>query len=181
VLWCCNIDKSIDSGFYTLEVADSLVRLMDLSNEFKYHKEKNFLRELEQEMTSRKTVSNQSVGYLFSGIFFLSSIYLWLMIESLAWALMFSISSLIMMVVTRIVPGMITPLNKSWMALGHLLGSIVSPIILGLIFFVLISPVALIGRIAGRDPLRLKTGADASYWIKREPPGPAPDSFKNQF
>ena len=157
------------------------MQLMDLTNEFKYHKEGNFPKELEQEMTSQKTVSNQCVGYLFSGVFLLSSIYLWLMIESLAWALMFSSSSLIMIIVTRIAPDMITPLNKSWMALGHLLGSIVSPLVLGLIFFVLISPVALIGRIAGRDPLRLKTRADTSYWIKREPPGPAPDSFKNQF
>jgi len=67
------------------------------------------------------------------------------------------------------------------MALGHLLGRIVSPIVLGLIFFVLITPVALFGRVAGRDPLRLKPRAISSYWVKREPAGPTPDSFKNQF
>ena len=75
----------------------------------------------------------------------------------------------------------LAPLNKAWAALGQILGRLVSPIVLGLIFFCLITPVALIGRIGGRDQLRLKTRADTSYWIKREPPGPAPDSFKNQF
>lgn len=75
----------------------------------------------------------------------------------------------------------LAPLNKAWAALGQILGRLVSPIVLGLIFFCLITPVALIGRVAGRDPLRLKTRADTSYWIKREPSGPAPDSFRNQF
>lgn len=62
-----------------------------------------------------------------------------------------------------------------------LLGKIVSPIVLGIIFFLLISPVALVTRAFGRDALRLKAAETGSLWITRTPPGPDPESFKNQF
>ena len=61
------------------------------------------------------------------------------------------------------------------------MGKVVSPLVLGVIFFLLISPVALIGRLFGRDELRLKKANSNSYWIDRVPPGPAGDTFKNQF
>lgn len=74
------------------------------------------------------------------------------------------------------------PLNWLWYQLGQLLGKIVSPIVLGVIFFLLLTPVSLVTRMFGRDELRLKkiTGKQ-SYWIERSPPGPEPTSFKNQF
>ena len=61
------------------------------------------------------------------------------------------------------------------------MGKVVSPIVLGLIFFGMLTPVGIIGRLLGRDELRLKKAPVTSYWIDRDPPGPAPDSFKNQF
>jgi hypothetical protein len=67
------------------------------------------------------------------------------------------------------------------MKLGELMGKVVSPLVLGVIFFVLLTPVGLIGRLLGRDELRLKRTNSESYWIDRVPPGPAGDSFKNQF
>jgi len=76
---------------------------------------------------------------------------------------------------------LLTPLNKAWMKLGDLLGKVISPIVLGIIFFVLLAPVALVTRLLGRDELRLKMSNSSSYWIDRTPPGPAGDSFKNQF
>lgn len=78
-------------------------------------------------------------------------------------------------------PSVLTPFNRLWMAFGLLLGKIVSPIVLGVIFLLLITPVALATRMFGRDALRLKKRAVSSHWIEREPAGPEPTSFQRQF
>jgi hypothetical protein len=76
----------------------------------------------------------------------------------------------------------LAPLNKLWVKLGLLLNAIVSPIALGLLFYLTVTPVALLMRVLRKDPLRLHRDPDArSYWIDRIPPKPAPDSMKNQF
>jgi hypothetical protein len=79
-------------------------------------------------------------------------------------------------------PGLLAGLNRQWTKLGVLLGKVVSPIALGLLFYCAIAPLGIVMRLAGKDPLRLKFDRAAeSYWIRREPPGPAPDSMTNQF
>jgi hypothetical protein len=80
-----------------------------------------------------------------------------------------------------LVPKVLEPLNEVWHQIGIFLGRFVSPVVLGLIFFLLITPIAVCMHLAGRDALRLKKRMTSSYWIDREPAGPAPDSFKNQF
>ena len=76
----------------------------------------------------------------------------------------------------------LAPLNKWWTKLGVLLYRVVSPIALGLMFYVAVVPVGLLMRVLGKDPLRLRRDPDAaSYWIDRTPPGPTPESMKNQF
>jgi len=72
--------------------------------------------------------------------------------------------------------------NRLWTKLGVLLGKVVSPIALGILLYAVLTPLALVLRLTGRDPLRLKIDRDTdSYWIVRKPPGPAPDSMRNQF
>ena len=79
-------------------------------------------------------------------------------------------------------PSLLTPLNRMWFAFGLLLGRIVSPVVLGVLFFAIVTPVALIGKLFGRDSLRLRRRKEAtSHWIQRDPAGPAADSFKHQF
>ena len=69
-----------------------------------------------------------------------------------------------------------------WFQLGLLLHKVVNPIVMALVFFGTVLPTGLIMRALGKDPLRLKWQADAnSYWIERRPPGPAPESMKDQF
>lgn len=79
-------------------------------------------------------------------------------------------------------PVLLAGLNRQWLKLGILLGKVVSPIALGLLFYGVLTPLGALMRLSGKDPLRLRLdrGAD-SYWIRREPPGPAPDSMTNQF
>lgn len=81
-----------------------------------------------------------------------------------------------------IAPSLLAPLNKAWTKLGLLLFKIVNPIVLGLIFLLTILPIGLLLRAFGKDPLRLKFEPDAkTYWIERDPPGPAPDTMPQQF
>lgn len=79
-------------------------------------------------------------------------------------------------------PTLLAWLNRLWIKLGVLLGKMVSPIALGVLFYGVLTPIGAVMRLAGKDPLRLKRdpGAD-SYWIPREPSGPPPDSMTNQF
>jgi len=85
------------------------------------------------------------------------------------------------MLVAMITPQLLAPANRAWFHLGELLGRIVSPLMLGILFYGLITPVGLIGRLARRDELRLRSRQRTTYWIDREPPGPGPESFKQQY
>jgi hypothetical protein len=79
-------------------------------------------------------------------------------------------------------PAVLAPLNRVWTRFGLLLHRIVSPVVLGIMFFVVITPMGLIMRALGKDPLRLRLEREArSYWIERRPPGPPPDTLNNQF
>jgi len=76
----------------------------------------------------------------------------------------------------------LTPLNRIWMKFGLLLHHIVSPVILGILFFAVFTPMGWILRLLGKDPMRMKPDKNASsYWILRDPPGPARQSMPNQF
>ena len=79
-------------------------------------------------------------------------------------------------------PAILAPLNRLWTKLGLLLFKVISPIVLALIFFFCIAPIGWIIRLAGKDILRLRFEPDTdTYWISRQPPGPPPDTLKNQF
>ena len=79
-------------------------------------------------------------------------------------------------------PAVLAPLNRAWMKFGLLLHRIVSPLVLGIMFFLVITPTGLLMRLFGKNPLRLKFNAtDDSYWIDRSPPGPPSESLKDQF
>ena len=125
--------------------------------------------------------SNRNFGFLFAGVFALLSAYAGYHGASVTTVYGWLIAGVIIGLVAIITPGLLTPLNKAWMKLGDLMGKVVSPLVLGVIFFLLITPVALVTRLFGRDELRLKKTKASSYWIDRAPPGPAGDSFKNQF
>ena len=79
-------------------------------------------------------------------------------------------------------PALLERPNRLWIRLGLLLGKLVSPIALGILFYGVIAPIGVVVRLTGKDPLRLKSDPSAStYWVKREPPGPAPETMTQQF
>jgi len=127
-----------------------------------------------------KTSSERSFGFVFAGFFTLLGA-LSLYEEGHRWPLWFALAAAFALV-AYFVPHILAPLNRLWTKFGLLLHMIISPIILGLLFYVCIMPIGFLMRLSGKDPLRLRFDPAAdSYWIRRDPPGPAPDTFKNQF
>lgn len=125
--------------------------------------------------------SDRTFGLVFSG-FFLAIGFLPLLRGHAArwWA---APPALLFLLVAMTRPAILRPLNKLWIRLGLLLQKIVSPIILGVLFYLVITPLGfLYKRILGRDLLRLRKDSTAtSYWITRQPPGPPPGDMVNQF
>ena len=123
--------------------------------------------------------SNKKFGFFFTFIFGLAAAYFYVTSSiSLSYSLVGA--SAIFLLVTIVKADILLPLNKLWMRFGLLLGMIASPIILGIIFFGLFTPVALLMKLCGRDELRLKFKNKASHWISRSDSVQS-DSFNYQF
>jgi len=124
--------------------------------------------------------SDRSFGLVFAGVFLVVACWP-LFYRDLPrwWALGIAV---VFAIIAIWKPALLAVLNRLWTKLGVLLGKVVSPIALGILFYGVITPIGIVMRLTGKDPLRLKfdSGAD-SYWIPRKPPGPPPDSMTNQF
>lgn len=124
--------------------------------------------------------SNRSFGIVFAVVFAIIGL-LPLLFGRMprGWAL---IVGALFLAVALAVPRVLAPLNRLWFKLGLLLHHVVSPLAMGIVFFGVITPMALVMRLLGKDPLRLRFDRSApTYWIERRPPGPAPESLKDQF
>lgn len=124
--------------------------------------------------------SNRSFGALFAAICAMAAAYGqfkgWGSKVHVLWAV-----AAMLGVIALMFPSLLLPLNRAWFKLGQLLGRIMNPIVIGVVFFAIFTPMALMARLLGHDELRLKRRAADTYWISREPPGPAADSFDHQY
>lgn len=125
--------------------------------------------------------SERTFGFVFTGIFLLIAAYLWYHDAQPVTIQAFLVLAVAFLAFTLFMPIALRPLNKAWYKLGLLMGRVVSPIVLGILFFILITPIAIVMRLAGRDPLKLRKQNVQSHWIDRTPPGPESTSFKDQF
>tara|TARA_B110000003_G_C16625552_1_gene524752 strand:+ start:1718 stop:2116 length:399 start_codon:yes stop_codon:yes gene_type:complete len=123
--------------------------------------------------------SNRKFGFFFTGVFGVVATYLYIT-KNTEWSYIFGSISLGFLTVTIINANLLLSLNKLWIRFGLLLGMIVSPIILGVIFFGLFTPIAIIMRLSRRDELRLNFNKKSSHWILRSEPIKS-ESFKQQF
>ena len=123
-----------------------------------------------------KLGSNRSFGIVFFIVFLLISFYPLLNDENIrVWSL---ITSLIFLILGLLNSNLLLPLNKIWFKFGLLLGRVVSPLIMSIIFFLVVTPTAYIMRIVGKDLLNLKFNTKKSYWIEKKEPK---SKMKNQF
>jgi hypothetical protein len=138
---------------------------------------------LHEDLTREEEVegsSNRSFGLVFAGFFaIVAAISAWR--HGWMWPYAGALAAAFL-IVSFTAADLLTPLNRAWTKLGLLLGKIVAPVVLGLLFFLSVVPIGLIMRARGKDLLRLKRDPNArSYWIERTPPGPPPETMRKQF
>ena len=127
-------------------------------------------------MDDVKISSNRSFGIVFFIVFLLIALYP--LINTGEFRLWSLIISFIFFILGILNSKILTPLNKLWFKFGIFLGKIVSPIIMGIIFFFVVTPIGLIMRILGKDLLNLKYNNNKTYWIEKTGPK---SKMKNQF
>ena len=127
-------------------------------------------------MNDIKISSNRSFGLVFFVVFLLISIYPLLHGQNLRfWSL---IVAIIFLALGLLNSKFLTPLNKFWFKFGLLLGSIVSPVIMSIIFFFVVTPISFVMKILGKDMLNLKRNNNNTYWVEKSGPK---SKMKNQF
>ena len=127
-------------------------------------------------MDDIKISSNKSFGIVFFVVFLLIAIYP--LINGGDIRIWSGIISFIFLVLGLLNSSILTPLNKIWFKFGIILGKIISPVIMAIIFFLVVTPTGLIMRILRKDILNLKYNKNKSYWIEKEGPK---SKMKNQF
>ena len=127
-------------------------------------------------MNDVKISSNRSFGVVFFIVFLLIALYPVINNEEIrAWSL---IVSLIFLVLGLLNSKILNPLNQIWFKFGVLLGRIISPLIMAIIFFLVVTPIGLIMRTLGKDILNLRYNTKKTYWIEKTGPK---SKMKNQF
>ena len=123
-----------------------------------------------------KIGSNRSFGIVFSIVFLIIAIWPLLSGKEISYWLL--IISVVFLILGLIKSKILTPLNKIWFKIGILLGNIVSPVVLGVIFFLVVTPTSIIMKILRKDLLNLKNNNNNSYWIEKNNQH---NRMKNQF
>lgn len=129
-----------------------------------------------------KAPSERGFGITLAVIFALLALWLFFRKDLPAWAAVSGVLGIASLAAAFLAPAALRPFNRLWFKFGLLLHHVVTPAIMGLLFFVVITPMGVVMRAMGKDFLRLKIGPDqGSYWIDRSPAMDSQTSMKNQF
>ena len=127
-------------------------------------------------MDDVKISSNRSFGIVFFLVFLLIALYpLTYIGEVRVWSILISLFFLVLGLLNSKI---LTPVNKLWFKFGIFLGKIISPLIMGIIFFLVVTPIGFVMRLLGKDLLNLKYNKNKSYWIEKDS---IKSKMKNQF
>ena len=127
-------------------------------------------------INNKSISSNKSFGIVFFVVFLIIALYPLLENESVrVWSIILSVIFLILGLLNSTI---LSPLNKVWFKFGIALGNFVSPIVMGLVFFIVVTPISIIMRVLKKDLLNLKKGNKKTYWIERSR---IESKMKNQF
>ena len=113
----------------------------------------------------KKNDNNKSFGILFFIVFLLIAVWPIIEVGTIrVWAIVISLIFLILGILNSKI---LTPLKTLWIKFGEFLGKIIAPIVMGLIYFIIITPIGILMRLLGKDLLNIKYNKNKSYWIKR--------------
>ena len=127
-----------------------------------------------------KVSSDRSFGIVFTLVFL--ALGVWVVSGGQFKGWFFFVSAALFFVVAIARPSILGPLNRAWAKFGLLLGQVFNPLLLGVVFFLVVTPMAVIRRLLDKDSLHLKFKSDLeSYWINRSPAGPKLGSMTKQF
>jgi hypothetical protein len=124
--------------------------------------------------------SDRKFGLTFAALFAAIAARLWFA-GRLPAAVVWLVAASVVGAAAALTPSMLAAPNRAWFRVGLALSRIVSPVVIGVLFLLIVTPLGLLMRLLGRDPLRVKSAPGGSYWIRRDPPGPPPESFTHQF
>ena len=125
--------------------------------------------------------SNKRFGLTFTAIFGTACLF-FLYLDSPTMAWLFGIVMLLFFILSYLLSFMLSRVNKIWVKIGYVISSITTPIILGFIFFLIFTPIAVLMRVSRRDELRLSDKTKfRTYWKARDESVSPSNSFKNQF
>ena len=133
--------------------------------------------------TELELPSNKKFGFFFTAVFLVATTYFYINNVGSSVLSTLGVISLSFLVATLVNPDVLLPLNRLWMRFGLLLGMIISPIVMGVIFFGLFTPMSLTMRLFRRDELRIRFKNKKTHWILRDFPdgNELSDSFKQQY
>ena len=123
-----------------------------------------------------KLPSNRNFGIVFSIVFLIIAI--WPILNQNEIRIWSIIISLIFLILGLINSKFLSPLNKAWFKFGLILGSIIAPIVMGIVFFIVVTPTGLIMKALGKDILGLKKNKNNTYWLEKDNSN---NNLKNQF
>ena len=127
-------------------------------------------------INNKSISSNKSFGIVFFAVFLIIALYPLLENENVrVWSIIVSVIFLILGLLNSTI---LSPLNKVWFKFGIALGNFVSPIVMGLVFFIVVTPISILMRVLKKDLLNLKKGNKKTYWIERSK---IESKMKNQF
>ena len=127
-------------------------------------------------INNKSISSNKSFGVVFFVVFLIIALYPLLENENVrVWSI---IASVIFLILGLLNSTILSPLNKVWFKFGIALGNFVSPIVMGLVFFIVVTPISIIMKVLKKDLLNLKKGNKKTYWIERSR---IESKMKNQF
>jgi len=124
--------------------------------------------------------TDRKFGVFFGVLFFLAS-FVCLITSQIALAALLGVASLVLFTLSAWKPSLLHSMNRAWLIFGLTLGRILNPIVMGLIFYVIFVPTALLLKIFGRDELRLKVKSRETYWKLRPADHERQDPFRQQF
>ena len=125
-----------------------------------------------------KLPSNRQFGIVFFVVFLILSTYFYFRLNLVFYSIIFFLVSFLFLVLGILNSKILNPLNLMWSKFGFYLGKLISPIILGLIFFLIVTPIGILMRCIKNNFLNLKFNDNRSYWIKKNEPK---SKMKNQF